>query len=59
MSIQLMTEKYCDNCPDFEADVNKITYVDGVGNDVADTLITCKKRSICKGMYDYLRKQEK
>ena len=50
--INLKIEDYCQECPDFEAEVEKITFSDlPVKN---DTLIRCKNRIRCLFLYKHL-----
>lgn len=55
--LELKVEKYCENCMDFEADVNKSKYYIGdVYNSYAcDTYIQCKNSGRCKKLYKYLK----
>ena len=62
MSISLNVEKYCEDCADFEADVEKIRKIRvGDFDDFDDsfrciTTIECKNKDRCKSMYYYLLK---
>ena len=51
--INLKIEDYCQECPDFEAEVEKITFSDlPVKN---DTLIRCKNHVRCLFLYEHLK----
>lgn len=51
--ISLITSKYCDNCPEFDARSN-ILY----GDDIAvATHIECSNRDKCERIYRYLKKE--
>jgi hypothetical protein len=54
MSISLSVEKYCENCADFEADVDKIE-IDEFDDSVrCITTVECKNKNRCKSIYYYL-----
>ena len=57
MSISLNIEKCCEDCADFEADVEKIRVGDFDDFDDSFSCITtieCKNKDRCKSMYYYL-----
>lgn len=60
MSISLNIEEYCEDCSDFEADVEKIRKIRvGDFDDFDDsfrciTTVECKNKDRCKSMYYYL-----
>ena len=59
MSISLNVEKYCEDCADFEADVEKIRVGDFDDFDDSFSCITtieCKNKDRCASMYYYLLK---
>lgn len=58
MSIRLLVEKYCQNCPEFEADVEKTDFC-GSFDEIHQTTVLCKHRERCKEMRKYLRKEMK
>lgn len=57
--IKLDVENYCENCPEFKADVKK-TYpiegcIEGVFKEIpGDTIIRCANRARCMAIVDYL-----
>ena len=53
MSIELKVEKYCSDCPNFEARVEKLEFA---FSDGCLTVITCERDSRCKSMYNHLIK---
>ena len=56
--IELDVEKYCENCPGFEADVERDHIEDGIGDEGYHiTTITCKSKRRCAAMMRYLRKE--
>ena len=69
MSINLKVEEYCQNCPDFEPDVQRQTetltacdlsdpyrFMSNVRH-VCNTLVECKYRKRCAAQMRYLQKQ--
>lgn len=61
--IKLSVGEYCQNCPDFEPEVEKTEYStfdhDFCENRVhTETLVMCKYRSRCLSQLDYLKKQK-
>ncbi len=60
--INLEVQPYCENCTDFDARIEKYKVdlaADGwEGNEHgSETVISCKYRKRCEGIYRYLRKQ--
>ena len=49
--INLKVEKYCENCPEFEADVDKTSYISSsmqsIHESFCNTVITCEHRERC------------
>ena len=45
--ISLEVSKYCNECPSFEAEVNKL-FANG---EVVETIIKCTKREACHAIY--------
>ena len=59
--IFLKIEDYCENCPDFEADVEKMPgiFSNSKTMDVVnDTYIKCKNRNRCRVISNYLEKEK-
>lgn len=54
--ITLKVEPYCDDCRAFEAEVTKPTRTNNLNGSViqTDTIISCKNRGICSGIYQYM-----
>ena len=52
--IQLSVHKYCQDCPCFEADVDKIVYSSGT----ADAMITCANHTQCELINNHLKKTQ-
>lgn len=63
--ISLLVNDYCYDCPEFEADVDKATFVSeehlryGIEKTVTQTHISCKHGVRCAGMVEYLKGQLK
>lgn len=62
MSIILKVEGYCENCNEFEPDVDRNTYeynsvefLEIVSR--TTTTVTCKHAQRCRGMIEYLKRQ--
>lgn len=54
--ITLDIELYCNNCPDFEPDVDIPCLHSSYGDkQIYNTFIRCKNRNKCKTIYDYLK----
>ena len=56
--ININVEDYCQNCPDFEPEVNKTLLK---ANNIVistDTFITCKYSDRCKQIYRYIMSNE-
>ena len=63
MAVKLVVEKYCDNCPDFEAhvDKNETLFTDmGLIAPCVQirTVITCEHRARCRCQMEYLADQK-
>ena len=56
MSISLNVEKYCEDCTDFEADVDKIEIDEFDGSVRCITTVECKNKDRCASIYYYLLK---
>lgn len=56
--IKLAIEPYCENCPEFEAKLNKIefSYLDRMTEH--DTIITCEHCDKCATIYEHLKKEK-
>lgn len=63
--ISLLVKDYCHDCPEFEADVEKLNFVTNdlcrydTENILTNTHIGCKHRVRCAGMVEYLKEQAK
>lgn len=57
MSIELRVEEYCQNCTEFEVDVEKIMAYDIFEEPCGcDTYIYCEHRSKCESIKNHLKK---
>lgn len=54
--IKLCVEDYCQNCTDFEPDVETYTTV-SAGKICNQTNVSCEHRQRCKKLVEYLRKE--
>lgn len=61
MSIRLEIEPYCDNCDEFQPEVNKNAAYNDLTDDLmyCDTIITCKHANMCRSIKRYLDKGRK
>lgn len=60
MAIRLEIKPYCEDCAEFEADVEKpTTYYADLERyaQFGDTVIRCEHRTLCARLKDYLEKQ--
>lgn len=63
--ISLLVKGYCYDCPEFEADVEKVALVDrelsqhNIEKTITQTHISCKHSVRCAGMVEYLKDQAK
>ena len=57
--INLNVQLYCDNCEAFEPEVEKTVHEDFYGNSKCHTEITCKNKSKCENIMQYLQKERK
>ena len=61
--IKLEVEKYCENCPEFEADVDKTSYISSsmqsIHESFCNTVISCEHKNRCRVIMDYLSKEKK
>ena len=61
MAIRLDVQPYCENCPGFEADVdkNKLEMLSDfkVADVIHETTVRCKRRKTCEGIKRYLEKE--
>ena len=54
--IVLKIEKYCENCPHFEAETTRETSYDNSISIDYHTAVTCKSRRRCRAIYRHLEK---
>lgn len=59
--INLLIDEYCENCPDFEPEVDKTELyndmgdvIHGMGDAIHNTEISCAHRERCRSIKDYL-----
>ena len=56
MSIKLQVESYCQDCPNFDVEVEQ-TELNGFGGTVMrETVIKCENAAQCQRMMEYLKK---
>lgn len=58
--IRLEAQPYCQECMDFEAEVEKPTVLYTLGNQryTSDTVIRCERRRHCEAIRKFLEKQK-
>lgn len=59
--IKLDVKEYCQECPDFEADIESISYPTFVGDDEVkyhDSIIRCEHRDKCQQLYKHMTKHK-
>ena len=52
--IRLVVDDYCENCNEFEPDVEKMNCENIYGTEFTDTMITCVHKRRCKCIKNYL-----
>ena len=52
--IRLVVDDYCENCNEFEPDVEKMNCENIYGTEFTDTMITCVHKQRCKCIKNYL-----
>lgn len=57
--IKLHIDDYCNNCSEFDADVNTISMYNFNGTLINETTVKCIHRDCCKRIKRYLEEQEK
>lgn len=57
--IQLELEDYCQECPDFEAEIRKIKYESSFGYEVCDTTVCCENAVRCAVIKKYIKRMNK
>lgn len=57
--IKLEVEEYCDDCPEFDARVEKAVLFDGYSKEYRNTNITCEHKDKCKRLKDMIEKEAK
>lgn len=53
--IQLVIEKYCENCPDFDPYCEKDTIYAGMRDAYHNTNVYCKHKERCEVIADFIR----
>ena len=56
MSLELNVEKYCNDCPDFEAKVDKINIETDDSFYKCFSVISCKNREKCHHIAEYIER---
>jgi hypothetical protein len=55
--IELKVEEYCNECPNFEADVKELRAIEFVGQvPIPNFMVMCAHRNRCSAMKRYLEK---
>lgn len=57
--IKLEVEEYCDDCPEFDAHVEKVVLFAGYSKKYCNTNITCEHKDKCKRLKDMIEKETK
>ena len=57
--IKLEVEEYCDDCPEFDAHVEKEVLFAGYSKKYCNTNITCEHKDKCKRLKDMIEKEAK
>lgn len=57
--IKLEVEEYCDDCPEFDAHVEKAVLFAGYSKKYCNTNITCEHKNKCKRLKDMIEKKAK
>ena len=55
--IKLVVDDYCQSCPDFIADVEKLEYGYDTGIKVINTTIRCMNRNRCRNLVRHLKEE--
>ena len=55
--IELVVDDYCQSCPDFIADVEKLEYGYYNGIKAVNTIVRCMNRDRCQNMVKYLKEE--
>lgn len=55
--INLRIQPYCEECGDFEAEVEKCEIENFFGDIICDTEITCKNKDRCEKMIKHLKER--
>ena len=53
-------DRYCDNCPRFEAhvEVNNITCAALTSKTITSTIVTCENRDMCRSIKEFLENEK-
>ena len=55
--INLVVDDYCQSCPDFIADVEKLEYGYDTGIKVVNTTVRCRDRDRCRNLVRHLKEE--
>ena len=55
--IMLDVRDYCQDCPKFEADVDKRIFFTGPQGRIADTVVRCERSDACRQIHKMFEKQ--
>lgn len=56
--IDLQVEDYCQNCPDFEVELEKLSLINGFGEEICHHTVRCKHAKRCEHIKEYLEGQK-
>ena len=56
--IKLQIEKYCHDCPEFEAQVDKAYFLHLIDPEI-HTVVTCRHRGKCECIRKYVEREER
>ena len=56
--IGLEVEDYCQNCPEFNVEVEALSYADGFGEEIFHHTVRCKHAKRCEHIKEYLEGQK-
>lgn len=56
--IRLIVDKYCENCPEFKADIDKKYLNSTAGTEMCNTEIRCKHRYRCEAIAENIKNKK-
>ena len=57
--IKLDVNEYCQDCPMFEADVDKRVFIGPEGRRIAETVVCCERADACEQIHEMFEGQMK